>query len=439
MTAPDPYVPHRGDDGLHVTHYDLDLDYRPATNALTGRAVLTIEPTRPLTSFALDLVGMTVDGVRVDGRRPAHYRHRGGRLAVMLPAAAEPGRALTVEVRYSGRPRPQRGPWGEVGWEELADGVLVAGQPDGAPTWFPCVDLPAEKATFRITVRTDSAYTVLANGSLVDRTRGGSTTTWEYDCPEPMAPYLATLQIGRYEEHVLAAAPVPQRLLAPVRLRERALADTACSPAMLELFTRLFGPYPFAGYTVVVTDDDLEIPLEAQGISVFGDNHVDGEGGSERLVAHELAHQWFGNSLTVGQWRDVWLHEGFACYAEWLWSEASGGPVSDVLAATHWQRLADQPQDLVLVDPGPERMFDDRVYKRGALALHALRREVGDDAFFDLVRSWVERHRHGTVTSDDLLELVATRVGAPAEAVLRNWIEREPLPTLKPAEAARPA
>lgn len=439
MTAPDPYVPHRGDSGLRVTHYDLDLAYRPATNALAGRALLTVEPTRPLDSFALDLVGLTVDGVRVDGRRPAHYRHRGARLAVMLPAIVAPGRSRTVEVRYSGRPRPQHGPWGAVGWEELTDGVLVAGQPDGAPTWFPCVDLPSEKASFRITVRTDSAYTVLANGSLVGRTRGGSATTWEYDCPEPMAPYLATLHIGRYDEHVLAPGPVPQRLLAPARLRERALADTACSPAMLELFTRLFGPYPFAGYTVVITDDDLEIPLEAQGISVLGANHADGRGGSERLVAHELAHQWFGNSVTVRQWRDVWLHEGFACYAEWLWSEASGGPVSDVLAATHWQRLAEQPQDLVVADPGPEQMFDDRVYKRGALALHALRRAVGDDAFFGLLRFWVDRHRHGSVETAELLALVTERLGGPAAALLRSWIGTAALPSLRSGAAVRPA
>ena len=136
-----------------------------------------------------------------------------------------------------------------------------------------------------------------------------------------MAPYLATLQIGRYQR--LRARH--RRLLVPPRLLAAAEHDLARQPEMMALFEERFGPYPFAaGYTVVVTDDDLEIPLEAQGLSVFGANHMDGRRGSERLVAHELAHQWFGNSLTVGRWRDIWLHEGFACYAEWLWSERVG-------------------------------------------------------------------------------------------------------------------
>ena len=200
-------------------------------------------------------------------------------------------------------------------------------------------------------------------------------TTWTYEQAEPTSTYLITLQIGDYDRHRLAKTPVPIHAVLPDRLRRNFDHDFGRQPQMMKLFVKLFGPYPLAtGYTVVVTDDDLEIPLEAQGISIFGANHCDGQRDAERLIAHELAHQWFGNSVTARRWRDIWLHEGFACYAEWLWSEDSGGPSADEWAHHYHQQLAISPQDLLLSDPGPRDMFDDRVYKRGALTLHVLRR-----------------------------------------------------------------
>jgi aminopeptidase N len=199
---------------------------------------------------------------------------------------------------------------------------------------------------------------------------------------------------------------------------------------MMDVFQVLFGPYPFGGYTAVVVDDDLEIPLEAQGLSIFGANQVDGQRGSERLVAHELAHQWFGNSLTVGRWQDIWLHEGFACYAEWLWAERADGRPADSAAREAWARLARLPQDLKLGDPGPDLMFDDRLYKRGALLLHALRVSVGDDCFFDLLRGWTAAHRHGTVSTEMFLGHVAERAGKAAADALVAWLDALALPAL---------
>jgi aminopeptidase len=280
-------------------------------------------------------------------------------------------------------------------------------------------------------VTTESAYTVVANGRLLARRRGASRTTWTFEQSQPMATYLATVQIGHYETRELAGSPVPQLLLAPAKLRRAAAADLARQPAMLSIFSGLFGPYPFDAYTVVVTEDDLEMPLEAQGLAVFGANHIDGMLGLERLVAHELAHQWFGNSLTLGRWSDIWLHEGFACYAEWLWSERSGGTAADVLARRHHQRLAGAVQDLRLADPGARTMFDDRLYKRGALALHALRLTLGDDAFLTMIRAWVAEHRFGTV-STELFEEHAARYGRTG-ALLGRWLHGMPLPELPPA------
>ena len=279
--------------------------------------------------------------------------------------------------------------WGDVGFEELTNGALVAGQPNGAASWFPCDDHPSAKASFHIRIAVDNPYRVVANGKLVSRRRRAAQTIWTYEQPEPTSTYLVTLQIGMYEVVELTAAPVPMRAAVPERLRHNFEHDFARQPEMMELFVDLFGPYPLVnGYAVVVTDDALDIPLEAQGVSIFGANHCDGSRASERLVAHELAHQWFGNSVTVRQWRDIWLHEGFACYAEWLWSEHSGGPDADHWAHHYHAKLRRAPQNLLLTDPGPRDMFDDRVYKRGALTLHVLRRRLGDQKFFALLKDW---------------------------------------------------
>jgi aminopeptidase N len=312
--------------------------------------------------------------------------------------------------------------------------VIVAAQPHGAPSWFPCNDRPSDKASYVVELTVPTAYHVLCNGVLVEQRRGASATTWRYEQSEPMATYLATVQIGRYTVRRLADEPVPVDIVFPDAIRDRSDGPFARQGEMMRLFVRLFGDYPFAApYRSVVTEDDLEIPLEAQGLSIFGANFLEDEWPSERLVAHELSHQWFGNSLTVRSWRDIWMHEGFACYSEWLWSEESGHASADAQAREHWKRLADLPQDLELGDPGPDDMFDDRVYKRGALLLHALRLTLGDDAFFGLLRTWVAAHRHGSVDRGELTELVVEVGGADCADLLTAWLDELSLPELPPA------
>jgi aminopeptidase N len=426
----DPYVPGSGNFGYRVARYELDLTYKVAINRLSASATITAVTLAQLRTFTLDLSSaLRVGKVLVNGMRPAHFGCYGGKLHIGLAADLPPGAELVIVVRYGGSPRPIRSLWGYIGFEELADGVLVAGQPHGAPSWFPCDDHPSAKAGYRIRVSTDRPYTVIANGTLVSRQVRGAQTIWTYEQTEPTSTYLVTLQIGRYEMVRQAEGPVPMRAALPARLRRNFGHDFGRQPEMAKLFIELFGPYPFSsGYTVVVTDDNLEIPLEAQGVSIFGANYCDGTRSHERLVAHELAHQWFGDSVTVRRWRDIWLHEGFATYAEWLWSEHSGGPSADALARRYQGRLRASPQNLLLADPGPREMFDNRVYKRGALTLHALRGVLGDQKFFALLRDWTTRYQHGCVVTDDFTALAAGYADESLQPLWDAWLYSTAVP-----------
>ncbi len=430
----DPYLPTTGNFGYRVSRYELDLEYKVAINRLAGSAAITAVTLAELKTFTLDLAdAMSVSKVSVNGKRPAHFRTAGGKLHITLADRLPAGAAMLVTVRYGGNPRPIRSHWGEVGFEELSEGALVAGQPNGASSWFPCDDHPSAKASVRVQISTESSYFALANGRLLSRRARAGMTTWSYEQAEPTSTYLVTLQIGVYSRSRMSKNGVEIFSVLPDRLRREFEHDFGRQPQMMKLFVKLFGPYPLAdGYTVVVTGDDLEIPLEAQGISIFGANHCDGRRGSERLVAHELAHQWFGNSVTAQRWRHIWLHEGFACYAEWLWSEHCGEQSADDLARHYHQHLASSPQDLVLVDPGPLDMFDDRVYKRGALTLHALRRQIGDADFFALLKDWTSRYRHASVVTDDFTGLAAHYTGDSLRPLWTAWLYSPEVPPLEP-------
>ncbi len=400
MQTRDNYTGTELNHGIRVHHYDLDFDYKVGPNRLDAVATLSMSTTQPLDHFTLDLgdglavrrVGSSLsEGVR-------RFKQSGGKLRISLGGEVPAGTDFTLTVRYGGNPRPRRTTWGELGWEELENGALTANQPNGAPTWFPCNDTPAEKATYTFNVATDRGYTAVTNST--DR---------------PMPTYLATVQVGEFTsvglgERMTAWVPGPF------------LGDLVKQPDMLAFFEATFGPYPFEHYHVVVHEDPLEIPLEAAGLSIFGVNHLRR---NERLIAHELAHQWFGNSLGIASWRDIWLNEGFACYAEWLWLDFAGRVRIDDSVRTHHRTLA----PVLLADPSPKHMFDDAVYKRGAITLHALRRLVGDEAFFTAVRTYVARHAHGFVGVEDLAAALREAApGANVDGVLDVWINHTALP-----------
>lgn len=433
--------------GYHIRHYNLQLDYKVGPNHLKAQARLSMDNYLELGHLTLDLANslrvsaVTARGVGVTKVSVARFRHSGGKLRISFEEPIPVDQEFELTISYQGNPRPVRSEWGTIGWEELSNGSLVASQPCGAHSWFPCDDTPDEKATYEFHITADSPYTVVANGLLQAKTVKGSRTTWDYLAESPMSSYLATVQVGQYRRIELAKAPTPIIAYVPPAVIPGFNNDFADQAQMLELYTQLFGAYPFSQYTVVVTEDELEIPLEAQGLSIFGANHAKGDKDWERLIAHELSHQWFGNSLGLAQWDDIWLNEGFACYSEWLWFEHSAGKHASISAKQHYDVLASKPQDLLLANPGPKDMFDDRVYKRGALTVHALRVLLGDEAFFGMIRRYVANGRHCVVEPVDLrreavraAEEAGVGVGK-VDDLWNAWLQQTALPPFPTAEA----
>ena len=630
----DPYFPGDGNGGYDVARYVLDLDYAPATDELRGVATIRARATQDLSSFNLDLNGLTVRSITVDGR-PATWSRDGDELIVTPRSGLRRGTRFAAVVAYDGVPEIVGNP--ELGFSGVIptdDGVVIAGQPEVADTWFPVNDHPLDKAayTFRVTVPKD--LQVVANGALTGRRTRGSRTTWVWDAPEPMASYLATVNVGEWNlraykrigrrfwdaidpdlfhrpeprtgsqyaisqrgepafkrlqrtlavpasggrlsfwvdrntepawDHVFVEAhtpgagdwttlpdlnghtrrstgdscpfwlglhpflahyqtdngdgtcspsgtsgdwwaasgasgeyeswsvdlgawagrdvevsisyasddlvnlpgvfiddvegpggdgstsfeadddpldgwtvagapegsePNPNDWIAagadaqPPSIGEIAAGSFARQPEIVSFLAGVFGKYPFTTVGGIVDDNDtLAFALETQTRPVYAKTFFDSSERGDTVVVHELAHQWVGDDLALAAWQHIWLNEGFATYAEWLWSEREGlGTAQEI-----FDSLASIPADdpfwaFTIGDPGPDGLFEGQVYDRGAMTLHALRREIGDRAFFGLLRAWTRAHRGGNVTTGDFIALAERRSRRDLGAFFDAWL-----------------
>jgi aminopeptidase N len=429
----DPYFPKSGNGGYDVTHYGLTLDYDPEAHRLTGKAEIEATAEQDLSAFNLDLKGMKVTAVEVDGEA-ARFNRSGRELTVRPHEDLDKGAAFTTVVRYSGDPVTITDPDGsEEGWLRTADGALALGEPTGSMAWFPGNHHPSDKATYDITVTVPTGLKAVSNGELRREDTKEGRTAFAWHVGEPMASYVAAVAVGDYETRGSKTADgLPVYVAVDPSQAKASAGVLARIPEIMEWAELNFGPYPFSSVGAIVDRvGDAGYALETQNRPVFPG--APGIG----LLVHELAHQWYGNSVTPRSWRDMWLNEGFATYAEWLWSEDHGGDTAqEIFDALYEGDYYDVEADNEAVwgfppakPPSAARISDSPVYERGAMVLHKIREAVGDDMFYDIVQGWAATHRHGNADTADFTAYVEKQ--APEEdfsGIWKEWLYGEGRP-----------
>lgn len=516
----DSYYPSLGNGGYDVQHYDLTLTVAATGDTIDAQVEITMTPTQTLSQFNLEFARFDIHALALDDA-PTGWRYDDGELVITPAEPLAEGVKVVLSVRYSGQP--------QGAWIDYGTGVAVMGEPSGASGWYPVNEHPLDKATYTLTVTVDDSLTVAASGEGGRIAASGGQATYRYVPRDPMANYLLAFNIGEFtivEDE--SDSGVPVRNYFGRGLSDSAIAEFETTAPMLDTFEALFGPYPFERYGVVVVNASIPFALETQTLSTFGRGLA-----REQVNAHEMAHQWFGNSVSLADWRDIWLNEGFATYAELLWLEQAYGAdaaarqlavwyssmaqatpavrverdalvaqmrslpfsgalldretaqralealladlttpdaVADaldvVLAQRGTQTLPDDalpdvvaaldfpaglarrsgahtfreiaglppverdPRVVVPGDPGPQSLFSRVVYERGALTLHALRLEIGDEAFFALLPTYAETYRYGNASTADFIALAEQISGLDLDALFDRWLYDADLPDM---------
>jgi aminopeptidase N len=439
----DPLFELAGNGGYDVARYDLALDVNIAAGTIReATARIAATATVDLARFNLDFRGLDIASVRVDDE-PAAWRRQDAELTVAPTRPIPAGTEFLVEIDYRGDPaRSGVEDRFQQGWQAADGQVFVAGEPGGAENWFPVNGHPADAAAYTLRISVPDGTEVVAGGELVtaEKTGGRTTFTWEND--DEIPAYLATFAAGDFEllQWVEAVGdrtiPVLYALPADATEREREIVDR--TGEMLRFFSGRFGPFPSDRIGGVVVER-FGAALETEEMVVYGRGALE-----ERTVAHEIAHHWFGNSVRLARWSDVWLNEGFARYSEALWAEHEGGAEErDRVLAEQARTLQagwrDPARRFAIGDPPADRLFDGAVYNRGSLTLHALRGELGDERFFGLLREWHARYAGDAVTTAQFIALAEEFAGRDLAAFFDAWLyEAELPPSLLSGSAATP-
>lgn len=445
----DPLFPTAGNGGYDVQSYDLTIALDRTDGPIDASTTIRAKSTQALSRFDLDLHGLDVHSIDVDGRA-ASFARDGDELVITPARSIANATEFTTIVKYGGIPEGVVDPSFPIdmklGWIAKNGEVYVLSEPTGANSFFPCNDHPRDKALFTIRVTVPKPLQVISAGALAETVDRGDTRTFVYKPRDPMATYLLTIAIGEFDE---SASDGPHGL--PIRnyfsrhTSERERKDFDRTGAIIQFLEDTFGPYPFETCGNILASIELPGALETQTLPTYGK-----DAGSGSTICHELAHEWFGDCVSVENWQDIWLNEGFAEYAAWMYLESTKG--RDVMekhargqygfyrsiqhrpseparegAPTPASGAASTDDHAEPAQPTPGKptvrsLFGTTVYVRGPLVLHALRTEIGDATFLALMRSWVEKHKNGNASVEDFLAHVEHTASKEARTLVEHWV-----------------
>ena len=429
LSIGDLYAPQLGNLAYDVQHYTLALVLDPGVITIDGRATIEAISRLPnLKQISLDFVGFAITEILVEGV-PASYFRQDNKLIVNLPKPVAAERLFTLKIAYNGTPTQEASPYvpfaPHLGLHYMPNNSLfVVSEPDGAQNWFPANDHPRDKATFRFELTVPEGLTGVANGVLVDVEPGkslpdgtnGDLFVWEHN--DPMATYLATVAVGKYERiDDISPAGVPLRHY--VFPEHQTQFEQAVAPVgeMLDWMSELFGPYPFEEFGYVTTAQE-GYSLETQTMIVLSVRMM-----REPVIVHEMSHMWFGNWVAPASWADIWRNEGFATYVTDMWITRDNPEALDQVIENYTELVVTESHDFPLNEPPPEQMFGRDSYLKGAVTAHALRQEVGDDAFFEGLRTYFERYGGGTATHAEFQATMEEAAGKSLDAFFQQWFQ----------------
>lgn len=432
----DSVYPDYGNPAVDVLHYGLNLAWNREAKTLTGQATIQLRTTAAVPSIVLDFsAAYTLEAITLDGT-PATGSVTGHKLTIATAVEAEQNRTLVVT--YHGTPTTVPMPSGRKDIEPLGltvadDGSLWTMQePYGASTWYPSNDIPSDKAMYDIAVTAPAGWAAVASGT----PNGHDGNIYRYASTNPMAAYLATLAVGPLaQESAKGPHDIPLTYWYRQGADDRLMTVVRKSPQFLEWLEQRFGPYPFPSAGVVMVPS--KSAMETQEMVTLGEQLIgpaDAQSDTalkavELDVLHEYSHQWFGDTVTPSTWKDLWLSEGFAQYAQYMY-DIEQNHIS-LPAWEKWARDRDAKLRKEFGPPGsprPESFAESNVYTCPALMLYQIRKQVGDAAFDAMAKDWAQQHRNAVQDRAAFTVFVNQHTGADLTGLIDTWLDSPTTP-----------